>query len=171
MWHQNRELAELTSESAVRFTVPGGSPTRRVSAFQKGFRPASDPVQDEGLALDTEQTRARDTGLPRCFYSGDLAIAYSAPMELYRSLLPSHLGRYEAMFRRAGLSEAWAGNPLPSSQASTRRRGAPEKASARETPLQHIPRCQARGRESRRFFRFGALCGSARRCFRRWLRK
>lgn len=101
MWHQNRELAELISESVVRFTVPGAPPTRRVSAFQKGFKPDANAVQDEGLALDAEQTRKRDVGLSRCFYSGHLAITYSEPMELYRSLLPSHLGRYEAIFRRA----------------------------------------------------------------------
>jgi hypothetical protein len=99
MWYQDRQFAELLSESAVRFTVPGGTPARRVSAFQKGFRPGFNPVQNEGMVPTAEQAQARDAELARCFYSGYQAMAYPEPLELYRSLLPSYVHRFNAMFR------------------------------------------------------------------------
>lgn len=101
MWHQNKEFAELLSESVVRFTVPGGAPARRISAFQKGFRPGLDQNQNKGLVLSPEQARESDAALSRCFYAGHLSMAYPEPTELYGSLLPSYRNRINAMFRRA----------------------------------------------------------------------
>ncbi len=101
MWHQDREFAELLSESVVRFTAPGGMSARRVSAFQKGFRPFSSPAQDEGLVLSLAQAQDRDAALSRCFYAGRLAMAYPEPIEFYKSLFPSYFERLDAMFRRA----------------------------------------------------------------------
>ncbi len=101
MWHQNREFAELLSDSIVRFTVPGGPSARRISAFQKGFRPVSGPVQNEGLVLSADQAQERDAAFSRCFYSGHLAMAYPEPIEFYTSLFPPYFERLDAMFRRA----------------------------------------------------------------------
>lgn len=101
MWHQNKEFAELLSELTVRFTVPGGMSARRVSAFHKGFRPVSSPVQNEGLVLSPDQVRERDAAFSRCFFAGHLTMAYPEPAEFYRSLFPSYLERLDAMFRRA----------------------------------------------------------------------
>jgi hypothetical protein len=101
MWHQNREFAELLSESTVRFTAPGGMSARRVSAFHKGFRPVSSPVQNEGLVLSPDQARERDAAFSRCFFAGHLTMVYPEPAEFYRSLFPSYLERLDAMFRRA----------------------------------------------------------------------
>jgi hypothetical protein len=67
MWHRNRLLAELCSDSTLRFTVPGGPPARRVSAFYKGFRAVSMPVQDEGLVLTADQERERAAVVSQCF--------------------------------------------------------------------------------------------------------
>jgi hypothetical protein len=101
MWHQDREFAELLSESVARFTAPGGMSARRVSAFQKGFRPVSSPAQDEGLVLSPAQAQDRDAAFSPCFYAGHLAMAYPEPIEFYNSLFPSYFGRLDAMFRRA----------------------------------------------------------------------
>ena len=100
MWHRDRMLAELCSDSTVRFVVPGGAPPRRVSAFHKGFMPVIKPVHDEGLVLTPDQERERTDVVSQCFYAGDQAIAYPEPVALYRSLFPSYLGRLNAMFRR-----------------------------------------------------------------------
>lgn len=100
MWHRDRLLAELRSESTVRFMVPGGAPARRVSAFHKGFRPSSKPTQDEGLVLTGEQERERADVVSQCFYAGDRAFAYPEPLALYQSLFSSYLDRLNAMFRR-----------------------------------------------------------------------
>lgn len=100
MWHQNLQFAELLSENTVRFTVPGGAPARRVSAFQKGFTPASARVPDTGLMLTAVQERARDAACSRCFWSDTAAIRYAEPLDLYESLFPSHLDRLNTEFRR-----------------------------------------------------------------------
>lgn len=100
MWHRDRVLAELPADSTVRFTVPGGAPARRVSAFHKGFRPVVEPIRDEGLVLTAEQTRERDAVVSRCFFSGHLSMAYPEPLALYRLLLPAYLNRLNALFRR-----------------------------------------------------------------------
>ena len=99
--YQNREFAELLSDSIVRFTVSGGPSARRISAFQKGFRPVSGPVQNEGLVLSADQAQERDAAFSRCFHSGHLAMAYPEPIEFYTSVFPSYLERLDAMFRRA----------------------------------------------------------------------
>jgi hypothetical protein len=101
MWHQNKELADLLSGSVVRFTVPGGVPARRVSAFQKGFKPNIGSVQNAGIVLDEEQERLRNAVLSRCFCAGYLAMAYPEPLELYLSLSRSNLERVNALFRHA----------------------------------------------------------------------
>jgi len=101
MWHQNREFAELLSESVVRFTVAEGMSAKGVSAFQKGFRPVSSPVQNEGLVLSPAQAQNRDAAFSRCFYGGHLAMAYPEPTEFYKSLFRSYFERLDATFRRA----------------------------------------------------------------------
>jgi hypothetical protein len=102
MWHQNLQVTELLSETAVRFTVAGGAPARRVSAFQKGFKAASNRISDTGLALTADQARARDVALSRCFWSGNAAIRYPELSDFYQLLFPSHLSRLDAEFRRSG---------------------------------------------------------------------
>lgn len=100
MWHRDRLLAELCSDSTVRFMVPDGAPARRVSAFHKGFMPVFKPVQSEGLVLTPDQERERAGVVSQCFYAGHQAMAYPEPLALYQSLLSSYLDRLNAMFRR-----------------------------------------------------------------------
>jgi hypothetical protein len=104
MWHQNRLFAELVGDSRIRFTVPGGIPAKRVSAYQKGFRPraalTNKGAHADGLELDAEQTRERNIALSRCFHSGYLKMTYPEPLDLYESLFPPYLDRMNALFRR-----------------------------------------------------------------------
>jgi hypothetical protein len=47
MWHKDRYLAELLSPALVRFTAPGSSRNRQVSAYQKNFRPKEGSFKKE----------------------------------------------------------------------------------------------------------------------------
>lgn len=103
MWHQNRLLGELASESesTVRFIAVAPLAARRVSAYQKGFKPMTAPTSDQGLVLTAEQDRERNRVLQQCFYAGDLAITYPEPSALYQSLFSAYFERLIASFRRS----------------------------------------------------------------------
>jgi hypothetical protein len=101
MWHRERQLAELTSPSQVRFAVPGGAPARRVSAFHKGFKAVPITITNEGLVLNPDQRRAMDLTISRCFHAGPSKMAYPEPIELYELLFPAYIDRLTALFRRS----------------------------------------------------------------------
>lgn len=101
MWHRNRIDAVL-QQDGLRFTVPGGAPGRRVSAFQKGIRPPTRQAADApGLRLSSEQERAVGALLDGCIYVADEKVAYSPDIGLYRLLKPTYADRLDVLFRRA----------------------------------------------------------------------
>jgi hypothetical protein len=67
MWHKYRYPAEPISSNVVRFTAPGSSRHRQVSAHQKGFRPKEDYKGQRAAKPEQNCTDANSVfgGIPR----------------------------------------------------------------------------------------------------------
>ena len=103
-WHRDRAAAEIVAPRTVRFTWLGGIFGRRVSAYQKGFRPASG---ETGTAIpsspvpDTPATRDRLARiLETCRPSGPRAFIYPEPRAYYEYLMPFYQRSLASVFRR-----------------------------------------------------------------------
>ena len=104
MWHRNRLSAECLSNGVVRFTVPGSSRERQVSAYHKGFRPKEGPLRGiRGKRVEQSSSvkrlfgvvlqEARSTGLHKFIYN-------DSP-ELVAALMPEYHNRVNTILRRA----------------------------------------------------------------------
>lgn len=103
MWHCNRYLAELRSPTLVRFTAPGTSRNRQVSAHLKGFRPttgrwmgkrAEKPEMTEGVKKQFQFV------LDTCRRKGLSRFVYANPWGLWFELLPEYQERVAGITRR-----------------------------------------------------------------------
>jgi hypothetical protein len=103
-WHRDRAAAEIVAPRTVRFTWIGGAVGRRVSAFQKGFRPESG---ERGTAIpsspvpDTPATRDRLARvLETCRPSGPRGFSYPEPRAYHEYLMPFYERSLASVFRR-----------------------------------------------------------------------
>jgi hypothetical protein len=103
-WHRDRAAAEIVAPRTVRFTWLGGAFGRRVSAYQKGFRPASG---ETGTAIpsspvpDTPATRDRLARvLETCRPSGPRGFTYPEPRAYHEYLMPFCERSLASVFRR-----------------------------------------------------------------------
>jgi len=104
MWHRDRYAVELLSAAHARFTMPGGTRQRQVSAYQKGHRPQigiyaqfrseSPPQTPHTLALF-------DAALERASSPRKLNLSYREPLTLWRHLYPTYCQRVNAITRRS----------------------------------------------------------------------
>src|SRR5580704_17766866 len=103
MWHKNRYGVELLSPIHARFTVIGSDTDRRVSAYQKGFRPKIGRHRSERARKIEPTAKVRE--LFEVVYSGCrpvglLGFTYSDPWQLWAELLPDYQSRLAAISRR-----------------------------------------------------------------------
>jgi len=103
MWHKNRYGVELLSRTHARFTIISSDMDRRVSAYQKGFRPnigrhrgerAEKPAQTAIVKNLFEQVYSG------CRPLGPLGFSYDDPWKLWAELLPEYKLRVDAISRR-----------------------------------------------------------------------
>jgi hypothetical protein len=108
MWHKHRYAAELISPSLVRFTVPGSSRDRQVSAYQKGFRPREGTYKGQRATKPEQSQRVQqlfEQVFQVCRKTGTVRFEYDNPWPLWRELLPQYQAAVAATVRRAdGLS-------------------------------------------------------------------
>ena len=103
MWHKNRYGVELLSPSHLRFTVVGSAMDRRVSAYQKGFRPKTGRHRGERAQKIQPSVKIRESFeevYAGCRSVGLLGFTYNDPWKLWIELLPEYQSRLAAISRR-----------------------------------------------------------------------
>jgi hypothetical protein len=103
MWHRNRYLAELLSSNVVRFTVPGRSRDRQVSAYLKGFRPKDGRFKAMPARREPQSDIAQalfDLSLRSALMTGFRSFKYEDPRTLWLELLPEYRSRVNSIGRR-----------------------------------------------------------------------
>ena len=103
MWHKNRYGVELLSPTHARFTVVGSDMDRRVSAYQKGFRPKAGRHRGERAQKDQPSAKINELFeevYAGCRPVGFLGFSYSDPWKLWTELLPEYQSRLAAISRR-----------------------------------------------------------------------
>ncbi|MGH9717142.1 MAG: hypothetical protein ACRD4R_10505 [Candidatus Acidiferrales bacterium] len=103
MWHKNRCRVELLSPNRARFTVVGSDVDRRVSGYQKGFRPKTGCHRGERgkkLAPTATVNDLFEKAYADLTPLGDLGFLCSDPWKLWVELLPEYKLRVEAISRR-----------------------------------------------------------------------
>jgi hypothetical protein len=103
MWHKNRYGVELLSPAHARFTVIGTDMDRRVSAYQKGFRPKTGRHRSERAQKIAPTGKVQE--LFEMVYSGCRPVGrqrftYDDPWQLWAELLPEYQSRLAAISRR-----------------------------------------------------------------------
>jgi len=104
MWYRDRLSAEFLSDSAVRFTVPGGSRERQVSAYHKGFRPKQGHFRGiTGKRVEQSSSVKRLFGavLQNARSTGLHKFRYNDSPELVAALMPEYENRVNTILRRA----------------------------------------------------------------------
>ena len=104
MWHKDRNLAELMSPTLVRFSAPGTTRDRQVSAYQKGFRPKEGSfkaVRAQMANPGNIVTALFDTAIQMARRTGILSFEYGECFTLWRELMPEYEARVDAITRRA----------------------------------------------------------------------
>lgn len=103
MWHKNRYGVELISPTRARFTVVSSEMDRRISAYQKGFRPTAGRYRGERAKKiePTEQVRRLfEAVYASCTPLGHLGFLCNDPWKLWAELLHEYQVRVEAISRR-----------------------------------------------------------------------
>jgi hypothetical protein len=103
LWHKNRYGVELLSPTHARFTVIGSDIDRRVSAYQKGFRPKTGRHRGERaqkLAPTAMVNNLFEQVYSRCRPLGSLGFSCNDPWKLWVELLPEYQLRVDAISRR-----------------------------------------------------------------------
>ncbi len=103
MWHRNRYGVELFSPTQARFTVISSEMDRRVSAYQKGFRPTTGRYRGERgkkIAPTEKVSNLFESVYAGCTPAGDLGFRCNDPWKLWAELLPEYQLRVEAISRR-----------------------------------------------------------------------
>ncbi len=103
MWHKNRYGVELLSATHARFTVVGSEMDRRVSAYQKGFRPKTGRHRGERAQKIQQSVKIRELFeevYAGCRPAGLLGFTYNDPWKLWTELLPEYQSRLAAISRR-----------------------------------------------------------------------
>lgn len=103
MWHKDRYGVKLLSPTHARFTVISSEMDRRVSAYQKGFRPTTGRNRRERAKKVAQTPRVNslfESVYATCTPVGNLAFLYNDPWELWAELLPEYQLRVEQISRR-----------------------------------------------------------------------
>jgi len=103
MWHKDRYGVELLSPTHARFTVISSDMDRRVSAYQKGFRPKTGRHRGERaqkLAPTATVNSLFEEVYSSCRPLGSLGFSCNDPWELWAELLPEYKLRVDAISRR-----------------------------------------------------------------------
>jgi len=104
MWHKHRDAAELITSTLVRFTAPGGTRNRQVSAYQKGVRPKEGVYKGQRAKKQDQTPRTQELFqkvFEVCRKTGMLRFEYDDPWELWLELLPEYQARVAAIVRRS----------------------------------------------------------------------
>ena len=104
-WHRDRLIAEIVGPQVVRFTTLGDANDRRVSAFQKGFRPRTGQGQPSEapnpwvpVTLDLKERLGEV--FQTCRRDGPLGFKYPEPRDLFQFLAASYRRALDSLFRR-----------------------------------------------------------------------
>jgi hypothetical protein len=103
MWHKNRYGVELISPIHARFTVISSDMDRRVSAYQKGFRPKTGRHRGERaqrLAPTATVNDLFEQVYSSCRPLGTFGFSCNDPWKLWTQLLPEYQLRVDAISRR-----------------------------------------------------------------------
>jgi hypothetical protein len=104
MWHKDRYAAELITPTLVRFTAPGTSRDRQVSAYQKSFRPTQGDYKGQRANKTEQGPRMQELFAQvfrACRKTGRLRFEYTDPWDLWGELLPEYQARVAGLVRRA----------------------------------------------------------------------
>jgi hypothetical protein len=103
MWHKNRYGVEFFSDTHARFTVIASDMDRRVSAYQKGFRPKTGRHRGERAQKIQPSAKVQESFeevYAGCRSVGLLGFTYDDPWKLWTELLPEYQSRLAAISRR-----------------------------------------------------------------------
>ncbi len=105
MWHTDRYLADLVSPELVRFTAPGKTRNRQVSAYLKGLRPKTGQFQMNRTPKPTTMPEINKAlfqiALDGARRTGPLSFEYADPKVLWSELLPEYKARASGIARRS----------------------------------------------------------------------
>jgi hypothetical protein len=105
MWHKDRYLADLVSPELVRFTAPGETRNRQVSAYLKGLRPKIGQFQMQRNPKPATMPEINKALFQIAFdgarRTGPLSFEYTDPKVLWSELLPEYKARASGIARRS----------------------------------------------------------------------
>jgi len=104
LWHKDRYAAELIAPTLVRFTAPGSTRNRQVSAYQKGLRPKAGIHKMERPKKPDQTPRVQELFaqvLRPARKTGLLRFEYNTAWQLWNELLPEYQARMNGIVRRA----------------------------------------------------------------------